>query len=165
MDRRDTILLLPSRIRVLMFTCGCALLLSLNIFFISQNYFAVFSYCSAAFFGYHTLAWLSMLMPHTRLELTEDSFALHTAMHRFNYRWQDVSGFDIYGFGIARIVCFNISNGDLRRAPFHVAHHAACGFDGFLPNIFSLPPPVLADLLNEWLAWSQGNGKSGHDKC
>jgi hypothetical protein len=156
-DQRD-VLLLPSRWKVALGASCCLCLLATCACIARGGGLEWFGRIGAISFGLLTIAWLGLLHPRARLELTNDRLVLGSAFAEKSYKRKDIESFGAVQLLATRFICIRLRGDRRRRGPSGFLNRVITGHDLGVPNVFEIPPAQLLDLLDEWLLAGSRNG-------
>lgn len=151
--------MLTQTLRPNRFKCLALLLLScafvaigLNMVFDGNTVgWLIISWLSIVFFGLGALVFIVQLLPNAAyLQLDQEGFTVCSLFRSSSYRWSDVDTFEVTLIGLNRMVVFNFSESYHQALSMRQIATAISGYEGALPDSYSLSVPALAALLNEY---------------
>jgi hypothetical protein len=112
---------------------------------------AAIGWLPASFFGicFVVAQWQLVVRP-SFLYINVEGFAVGSKRRFHTYKWSDVEVFYVHSIHGNEMVMFNMSPGFQRSSAMRSAAKSFTGFEGALPDTYSMTPKELAALLNDY---------------
>jgi hypothetical protein len=102
-----------------------------------------------SFFGVLFCVWV-MISSRMNLHLSSKGFNFGTVKRISDYKWTDISSFDVARISYNDIVCFTFSDSYYGEMKTRSINQGFGGFDRFLPDTYGLKAADLVALLESW---------------